>query len=281
MTPTPKVSIVVLTWNDKANVLECLESLSQVDYPNLEVIVSDNGSTDGSIEAIRATFPNVILIENGENLKFSRGNNVGIQYALEHGADYVLLLNNDTIVDPHFITEMVEVGETDPTIGMLGPKIYYHTEPNVIWYAGGEISLWKGLAWHTGIREPDTGQFDEIRDVGYITGCALMVKRNVIEKIGMLDPTYVAYAEDSDFSLRAHRAGYRLVYVPSAKLWHKIGGAWGTVTRRKIWNKFKSHLILFRRYAPPLAWFTTIPLFFVLDGFRILFLIAKGKIRNT
>lgn len=280
MKNSPKVSCVVLTLDDKANVLDCLASLSQVRYQNLEIIVSDNGSTDGTSEVIRNEFSNVKLIENGHNLRFSGGNNAGIEYAMKHGADYVLLLNNDTVVEPHFISEMVKIGESDPKIGLLGPKIYYHAEPQQLWYAGGKVYLWRGIVKHVGIREMDRGQYDNICDVDYVTGCALMMKRLVVEKIGMLDPSYVAYSEDTDFSLRAKKAGFRLVYVPKAIVWHKMGGFWGVVTGRKIWQKLRSHFILFRRYSHPLAWFTTIPLFFIWDTLRVLTLILAGKIRQ-
>lgn len=278
MMEEPKVICVVLTWNDRENVVECLESLLGLKYRNVEIVVSDNGSTDGSIEEIRGRFPTVTLIENGRNLRWSGGNNVGIEHALSGGADYILLLNNDTIVDSDLITELVRTGESDPSIGLLSPKIYYHSEPRMIWYAGGEVYLWKGIIRHRGIREIDRGQYDSIADTGYITGCALMMKRVVPERIGKLDPTYIAYAEDTDFSLRAAAAGFRLVYVPGALLWHKIGAYWGTVTFRKIRQKLRSQMILLRRYAPPLAWFTTIPLFFILDGLRIVWLILTGRI---
>lgn len=278
MSDIPAVCCIVLTWNDRANLLACLESLSKVTYRNMEIVVSDNGSTDGSIEAVRADYPGLTLIENGENLRWSGGNNVGIEYAMKSGADYIILLNNDTLFDPEIISELVEAGESDPSIGVLGPKIYYHSEPDILWFAGGEVSLWRGLVKHRGIRERDSGQYDSISDTDYVTGCALMMKREVVEKIGLIDPRYIAYAEDTDFSLRAARAGFRLVYVPRSVMWHKIGAYWGVVSRRKIWHKFRSHCILFRRFSPPLAWFTTIPLFFLLDGLRIVWLIATGRI---
>ncbi len=276
----PLVACVVLNWNGGEIVLECLHSLSELDYPNLEIIVSDNGSTDGSIEAIRDLHPQVTLLENGRNLQFAGGNNVGIEYALERDADYILLINNDTVSDPRLVSELVEVGETDERIGLLGPKIYYHSDPALIWYAGGRVSLWRGLVKHRGIREPDRGRYDDVEDTGYITGCALMMKREVPEQIGLLDPSYVAYAEDTDLSLRAAKAGFRLVYVPSAVLWHRIGASWGVVTGRKIFRKLRSQAILLRRHAPPWAWFTTIPLFFVLDGIRILWLIVTGRVKG-
>jgi hypothetical protein len=276
----PKVAAVVLTYNDRENLLACLLSLRQVTYPNLWVIVSDNGSTDGSIEAVRSMFPEVTLLENGRNLFWAGGNNVGIELALAHGADWVLLLNNDIEVHPDFVTELVRAGESDPRVGVVGPKIYYHGDPKRLWYAGGKVHLWRGLVRHVGIREIDEGQYDERTETDYVTGCALMARREVFEKIGLIDPIYKAYAEDVDFCWRAKRAGFRIVYEPKAVLWHKVGGYWGVVTSRKIRQKLRSHFIFFRRYSPWLAWVTTIPIFQVWEVLRVGFAVATGRIER-
>jgi len=204
----PKVCCVVLTWNDRDNLAECLESMAKLTYPNLEIIVSDNGSTDGTVELVKAHYPDVVLLENGRNLFWAGGNNVGIERALDDGADYIMLLNNDIVVDPKMVGALINVGESDPRIGMLGPKIYYYGDDRRLWYAGGEVLLWRGIARHIGIREIDDGQYDEVVTTGYITGCALMVKREVVERIGLVDPVYVAYGEDMDWSYRARLAGY-------------------------------------------------------------------------
>lgn len=278
---SPKVCCVVLTWNDKDNLAECLDSMSRVTYPNLEIIVSDNGSTDGSIAFVKESYPDVVLLENGHNLFWAGGNNVGIERALEDGADYVILLNNDIVVDPDFIAELVAVGESDAKIGMLGPKIYYHNDRRQIWYAGGKVYLWRAIAKHIGIRDIDHGQYDEVTATDYITGCALMAKREVVLKIGLIDPVYLAYGEDMDWSYRARLAGYQLSYVPKAVLWHKIGAYWGVVSRRKIKQKFRSQMIFFWRYSPRLAWVTSIPLFLLWDAVRVGIGILTGKFRGA
>ncbi len=277
----PKVCCVVLTWNDRENLAECLGSMSRLTYPNLKIIVSDNGSTDGTIEFVKADYPDVVLLENGRNLFWAGGNNVGIQRAIEDGADYIMLLNNDIIVDPEMVGTLVEVGKSDTHIGMLGPKIYYYGDNKQLWYAGGRISLWRGIARHIGIREIDRGQYDKVVSTDYITGCALMVKRQVVEKIGLVDPVYIAYGEDMDWSYRARLAGYQLKYVPASMLWHKIGAYWGVISKRKIRQKLRSHRIFFWRYSPRLAWFTTIPLFFLLDVIRVGFGILTGRFRSA
>jgi GT2 family glycosyltransferase len=279
--PPPKIAVIVLNWNGKALTLDCLDSLDAVSTPNVEIFVVDNASTDGSAAAIRAAgHSRVRVIENDVNLGFSGGNNIGIERAIEDGADFVLLLNNDTVVDAALIDGLL-APMREPEVGISGPKIYYHHPSDQIWFAGGEVFLGRGTARHVGIRQKDAGQFDTVRDVDYVTGCALMARRTVFESIGMLDPSYRAYFEDTDFCMRARRAGFRVVYAPDAKVWHKISASTGgQMSRRKIARKFKSSWRFFRRYAKPHHWLT-IPFFFTFDVVRIVVLACTGRIRNA
>jgi GT2 family glycosyltransferase len=279
---TPRVAVIVLNWNGKALTLDCVRSLLEVRTPNVETVVVDNASTDGSTEAVREVFGDrVTLLVNDDNLGFAEGNNVGIRHALERGAEFVLLLNNDTVVDPDLVNCMLRPFEGDPGVGMTGPKIYYYNPRDQIWFAGGEVFLWRGVTRHIGIREKDHGQFENRRDVDYVTGCALMASRGVFESAGLLDPSYVAYYEDVDLCMRARRAGFRIVYVPDGKVWHKISASTGgQMSRRKIVRKLKSTWKFFRRYARPWNW-VTIPFFFAVDVIRIVVLVVTGRIRNT
>ena len=253
----PKVFIVVLNWNGKEDTLACLESLRSVSYTCSEVLMVDNASSDGTVESVRSKFPSVKVITNQANLRFAGGNNVGIDYAMQNGADYVVLLNNDTTVDPAFLSELVQTAESDSRIGMAGPKIYYYNEPERIWFAGGKVEYWKGWVSHIGIREPDNGQYDTPRDVDYLTGCCMLVKREVIERIGKLDESFFIYGEDADWSLRAARAGYRLLFVPSSVIWHKVSASsGGNLSWFKNWNKLKGELRLMARYAKWYHWVT-------------------------
>ena len=177
------------------------------------------------MQFFRTQYPWAAVLENKANLGFTGGNNRGIQEALRRNPDYVLLLNNDTTVDAAFLSELVKAGESEQTIGVLCPKIYYYDRPNVLWYAGGRLSLSRGVSVHYGFREPDKGQYDIAREVNFVTGCAFFIKREVIEKIGLLDETFFCYSEDADWSLRAVKAGYKGLYVPSSRIWHKIGMA--------------------------------------------------------
>jgi hypothetical protein len=223
----------------------------------MRILVVDNASSDDSVASIRREFPSVEVIVNALNLRFAGGNNVGIRHALQKGTEYVLLLNNDTTVDPEFLTELVKRAEGDPAIGMVGAKIYYYSDPGRIWFAGGRIEWWKGWISHIGLRESDHGQHDTSADVDYITGCCLLVKRSVIDKTGMLDERFFMYGEDVDWCLRAQRAGFRLLYEPRAKVWHKLSvSSGGHFSWYKNRNKLKSTVRLALRYAHPVQWLT-------------------------
>ncbi len=254
----PLVYGIVLNFNGKRLLLETLASIKQIVYPNFKIMVVDNGSTDGSQAAMREHYSEVSLIENEKNLGFGEGNNIGMRYALQHGAEWVLLLNNDIAVAPDLLTHMMNVATSDAPIGILGPKIYYHDQPDRIWFAGASINYWAGLTAHRGIREVDRGQYDRVADSDYITGCTMLIRREALERIGMFDPIYFpAYSEDADLCVRAARAGYRLVYVPQAKVWHKVSSSsGGGMTPFKTKLKVQHNFIFFKRYARWYHWLT-------------------------
>jgi GT2 family glycosyltransferase len=282
MNKTPKVAVIVLSWNGRDLTMACLQSLTESDYPEMDIYLVDNASSDDTVEAVKATFRDKVkLIVNRTNLGFAGGNNVGIQQALDNGADYVLLLNNDTTVASDMISHLVSGARNNPQMGIFSPKIFYQSPPDQIWFAGGEVLLARGVARHIGIRENDHGQYDSPREVTYVSGCALMARRDVFDKIGALDETYEMYFEDTDLCMRARLAGFGCYYVPQGRMWHKISpSTGGQMSRRKIKRKLKSSWIFFRRYAKPYHWIT-IPFFFSIDVVRIVLLIASGKIRNT
>lgn len=235
----PKVFIVIVNWNGKVDTVECLESLKRIDYPDYKVVVVDNGSSDGSQDEIRK-ISDITLIENNRNLGYAGAVNVGIDYALKNGAGYVSLLSYDFIVDKDFLKELVNVSESDKQIGIVGPIVYFFGEPNRVQDLGGYISL-TGLIKGNRSMKPeygmiDTGQFDRIKYVNFITGGASLIKKSVIEKIGMFDPSYFLYFEDTDYGMRAKRAGFELVAVPKSKAWHKTK-FW---PKSDLWHKEKA-----------------------------------------
>ncbi len=224
MTATkPKVAIVLVNWNELHHTLPCLESLAGLQYPNVWTIVVDNGSTDNSVEVIRREHPQVTRIPLKENMGFTGGNNAGMECALDGRADYVLLLNNDTLVAPDVIDLLVEAVEADPAVGVAGPTIYYHEDPERIWSAGGAIDWRRGDAHMLSVNEIDRGQLGETpRRVDFVTGCALFVDQAVLRRVGLLDPRFFIYYEETEWCARASKAGVGIVHVPKAKIWHKI-----------------------------------------------------------
>jgi len=253
MAAEPLVFTIIVNWNGREVTLDCLGSLSRLEYKNVMTIVVDNASRDGSVAAIKDRFPEVVVLEMNRNLRFACGTNAGIRYGLERGADLFLLLNNDTTVDGQFLSAMVERVTSSPTVGMVAPKIYYHGDPERIWFAGGSISLWTGTMKHNGIREIDRGQYDTTREIEYTTGCCILTRREVVENVGMLDESFSMYTEDADWSMRVRRGGYTIIYEPKAKIWHKLSvSAGGHLSWFKAKNKFLNNMRFFARYA---AWY--------------------------
>jgi len=217
----PLVGIVILNWNQPKLTLECLESVSRLDYSSdyLQVIVVDNGSTDGSVVAVRAECPEVQVIENHENLGYAGGNNVGIRWAIVQGCEYVWLLNNDLIVAQDSLGQLVQAAESQPKGGFFGPVIYIPDDDHTVLSAGGRFMD----GWRTeliGIGKSNVDNPTENSVVGYLSGCALLASKHVLELIGLLDEDYYLYHEDVDWCFRAKCAGYDNYLVPDAKVWH-------------------------------------------------------------
>jgi GT2 family glycosyltransferase len=215
-----KLVAVVLNWNGGDDTLAALESLNGV-----ETICVDNGSEDGSPDAVAERFPQVELIRTGVNLGFAGGNNVGIRRALGRGADWVLLLNNDAVADAELPAALTAAAEARPDAGVLACKVFFAEPPDVLMYAGGRVNLRLGY-WgrQDGFGERDDGRFDSLRDVDRATGAAMAVSRAAIERAGLLDESLFAYAEDTEWCLRIREAGFAVVFVPDAKVWH-VGSA--------------------------------------------------------
>lgn len=217
----PLVGIVILNWNRSDDTIACVASLRRMAYENYRVVVVDNGSKDDSVVKLRAAYPDLDLIENGQNLGFAGGNNVGIARMLAAGCDYVMLLNDDAEVAEDTISKLVEVAESDPRIGFVGPTICYYDQPRVMWFAGGQITS-HGEPSHLGDLQELPAPGQPPRDMDYVTGCAILARRELIERIGPLDPRFFIYFEETEWCTRGRQNGYRVVYVPDAVMWHKI-----------------------------------------------------------
>jgi GT2 family glycosyltransferase len=268
MRDEPAVSIVLVNWNGWKDTIECLASLSRLQYHRIQIVIVDNGSADGSVEkigeycqghlnvtspffpdqmaavvsfslltaeeagstgAVNAEPGTVTVITNQGNLGFAEANNQGTRFALQaFNPDYVLFLNNDTVVDPGFLTAFTAVAEEDPSIGFLGPKTCYYDyqgRRDVINFAGGELSLLTGNTVHIGQNQSDQGQFDTQRTVDYVEGSCLLARSSMLRQIGLLDPGYFVYYEENDLVMRGRKEGFSAVYVPTAVIWHKVSAS--------------------------------------------------------
>ena len=214
-----KVFVLILNYNGKATLKKCLQSVYQLNYPDFEVVVIDNDSKDGSLEEAKKEYSRAHYIKNDRNLGFAAGNNVGIRFALEKGADYVWLVNNDAKVERDTLTKLVEAGEQHPRSGILSPLIL-HAETKNIWFGKGTIDWVKMRTIHV---SPPTLMRSYSSD--YICGCAMLIKKDVFKSIGLLNEKYFLYYEDADFSVKAARAGFELLVVPMANVLHAEASA--------------------------------------------------------
>ena len=223
-THIPSVYIIILNWNGKEDTLKCLQSLSCIDYQNYHIVLVDNGSHDGLVGFLEQDENfKLTVLKNTDNVGFAEGCNIGIRFALSKRCDYVLLLNNDTIVNVSFLLKLVNVGEKHSDIGMLSPVIYYDKPSDRVWFYNAGIDWQNGFAYHD---ESDVSELmsspKDFHESEYLPGCALLVKRPVIEELGLLDSRFFAYYEDVDWSLRCKKANWKTVVVTSSVIRHKL-----------------------------------------------------------
>lgn len=249
-----KVFIIILNWNGWGDTFECLKSLENIIYDNFEIILIDNASKEKT-RFSKETFPKLKITQifNEYNLGFAGGNNQGIKMALEGGADYVLLLNNDTTVEPDFLNKLVDVAEKNKQAGILGPMTYIYDSRldanKIICSAGGRIIKHFTRGTLIGYREIDKGQYSQLSEVDYISGACLLAKREVVEKIGLISEDYFLYYEDGDWCLRARQAGYKCIFVPESIIYHKISKSTGEFSFPYIYYHSRNGLIFASRFG--------------------------------
>ncbi len=248
-TGTPRVAAIVLNYNGREVTLLALKSLTRMDYPTYDVLVVDNGSTDGSHAAIAAASPEVFQVRTEENLGPAGGGNLGIRWALEREYDYLLILNNDIEVAPTMLSEMVATAESDPTIGCVGPKAYYYEDRNRIWSAGGKLRFREAVTDERGQGEIDRGQWDRDAEVDYVNGCAMLVRREACLSAGVWDETFFLGVEDADFCVRVKQQGYRCVYAHRAKLWHMVSVTAGGYVAGRTYHGGRNTALFVRRHG--------------------------------
>lgn len=247
--PSASVGVVLVNWNGIDDALDVLGQLDQTEGPPLQILVVDNGSTDDSVARLRRERPDVELLETGRNLGFAAGNMVGIRHLVErHRCEWLLLLNTDVEVDQGFLSPLLEAC-LDREVGAAGPKIYFHQPSDLIWAAGGRLRLRETVTEEFGIRQPDGPEWDQAKDVTYLTTCCLLVPRDVLERVGLFDPTFFIGVEDADWCRRALDAGYRLRYVPESRIWHKVAtSTGGSYTPFKTFHTGRSNALYARRH---------------------------------
>ncbi|MFW6116320.1 MAG: glycosyltransferase family 2 protein [bacterium] len=242
----PLVWIVILNWNRPEDTIECISSLRQSDYPCFRTLVVDNGSTDESVDILRGQ-SGIDLLVNERNLGFAAGSNRGIEYALQNDAEYVLIMNNDTTVSQSMVSRLTEAAEKDPRRGIVGPVIYYADRPEKVWFAGmrfrhGLYVIRKGL--HL------TPPLQPVEEVDFISGCAMLVRRDVWEHVGLFDPGFFMYYEDLDLCLRARKAGYQIACVTEAHMWHALSASTGgPESPRKQYYQVKSCILFCKKHT--------------------------------
>lgn len=255
----PPVSIVILNWNGLEHLRTCLPSVIGQNYKNIEVIVVDNGSTDGSVEYVEQNYGAVKLVCNSTNIGYAEGNNEGIKIS---SGKYVTVLNNDTEVDKNWIRSLAEVAEERPDVGMFACKILSYYNRNQI-DCVGHLIYPDGLSRGRGRGEIDEGQYDNAEEVAFPSGCAAFYRREMLERIGLFDGRFFIYVEDSDLGMRGRLAGWKCLYVPDAIVYHKYSATVGEYSQRKAFLVERNRI-----------WFVVknLPLVMVISGFFYTFL---------
>ena len=257
----PKVAVIVLNWNNAPDTLNCLESLHRQDYENFEIVVVDNGSTDDSVQAVNSVSYDLRLFELESNTGYSEGNNVGIRHALEQGADYVLIVNNDTVVSPSMLRKLVQFAESRPAAGLVGPMMYCLGKADTVFAAGSFIQWHKGLTWHRGMFEP-AANYDNLSEpepVDFISGCGILMKTSLIRRAGLLDPEYYLNFEDVEWAVRIRRLGAEVWLVPQARLWHRVSASLGQDSAINTYYLTRNALRFFGKYTPlHVRWFAVL-----------------------
>ena len=245
----PKVLVLILNYNGKHLLDDCITTYLSNDYPNFEIIIIDNGSTDGSDDYVRETYPKVICIHTVKNLGYSGGFNVGLQYAFnERNADFALITNNDVKVDSKVISALVVAAQEDPLRGFITGKVYYFDQPDVLQSVGKYEHPVRWNGEHIGSHEVDTGQYDQPSERFFIDDIFTLVRRDVFEKIGGYDTTYFLQCEEYDWQARAKLAGYKFFYTPEAKIWHKESMTIGKWSPIKAYYDARNPLIVIMKY---------------------------------
>ncbi|HJO21658.1 MAG TPA: glycosyltransferase family 2 protein [Candidatus Marinimicrobia bacterium] len=245
----PKVYLIVLNWNDKEISKKCLSSIEKVSYSNYEVLIVDNNSQDGSVEFFKEHFPQYDILALDKNLKYAGGNNAAVDYLKPEEEDFLVFINNDTIVSSDFLDHLVVPFLNDTNCIITVPKILFAMDINKIWYAGGVVSMWKGSIDHIGIRNFDGPKYSFMMETDYATGCCFCIKYDDFRRLKYFDTTFDMYCEDVDLSIRAKKMNRKIVYSPKSIILHSVSQSLGENSLKKIQNKLLGQVKLFWKHA--------------------------------
>ena len=248
-TSDPKAYLIVLNWNDKEMSKKCLSSIEKVSYSNYEVLIVDNNSQDGSVEFFREHFPQYNILALDKNLKYAGGNNAAVDYLKPEKEDFLIFINNDTIVSSDFLDHLVNPFLNDANCIITVPKILFAMDINKIWYAGGVVSMWKGVIDHIGIRDFDGPKYSFLMETDYATGCCLCIQYNDFKRLKYFDTSFDMYCEDVDLSIRAKKMNRKIVYSPKSIILHSVSQSLGENSLKKIRNKLLGQVKLFWKHA--------------------------------
>jgi len=241
-----KLAIILVNYNGIEYNINCINSILDSSFKNFEIIVVDNDSKDGSVEELERVFNNKItLIKLNDNLGFSGANNIGIEYAKENNFDYIMLLNNDTVIDKDMISIMIESSKYHNCL--VSPKIYYYDNKNIIWSAGGTINWKKGLPIQYGINEEDENENGKLMNIEFATGCCLLIPIEAINDVGFLSEEYFLYYEDTDYSCRVINAGHKILYNSEAIMYHKVSASTGGEKSLMYWYYMTRNRLIFNK----------------------------------
>lgn len=218
---SPPVGVVIVNWNLKDSLRETLKSFRKVNYPGLQIVVSDNASSDGSQDMVRTEFPEVHLLTREKGLGYAKGASIGLEYLVDK-VKYIFSTTNDVEVDPEMIHRLVDYAEQHGDAGVIGTKIYFFDRPNVIWHAGARINPLHGHPRHFGWERKDHPRYDQVRDCDFVTGCGFLLRSDALKQAGYFKADLVFYAEDAELCYRVRAHGFRVVYLPTARMWHKV-----------------------------------------------------------
>jgi GT2 family glycosyltransferase len=257
--PSPRVCIVIVTWNQRQTTTDCLDTVLKMTYPDFEVILVDNGSTDDTVRYVTEHYPGVEVIAHPENLGFAVGSNIGIRRSLEKRCDYVFLLNNDTLVPHNLLDELISQAEHLPDAGVISPRITYADDPERVWFAGTRRNPLTLEARDIGPHGPRRTHATGTQTVGYVFGTAMLIRKEVLGIIGLFDETFFMYYEDMDFCLRAEAAGFRLYYVPAVTVRHRVATSTSQLSSMYYHCKARSSVWFFRKHGKGLRRLVIVP----------------------